>query len=117
MSTATLTEQLRDYENKWVAIYDPDGRIVGSGDDPLEAKADAERNGYKEISLFQVPPFDPIVEETRRVGDEIAARFNYDVEALGRYYQEQQTKENRVVVRRAARNEPRETEEADVVQD
>lgn len=46
---------------------------------------------------------DPIVEETRRAGDEIAARFNYDVEALGRYYQEQQTKENRVVVRRAVK--------------
>lgn len=58
MSTATLTEQLRDYENKWVAIYDPDEKIVGSGDDPIEAKTDAERNGYKEISLFQVPPFD-----------------------------------------------------------
>lgn len=46
---------------------------------------------------------DPIVEETRRAGDEIAARFNYDVVALGRYYQEQQAKENRVVVRRAAK--------------
>jgi hypothetical protein len=46
---------------------------------------------------------DPIVEETRRIGDEIAARFNYDVEALGRYYQSQQTKENRVVVRRNAK--------------
>lgn len=117
MSTASLTEQLRDYENKWVAIYDPDERIVGSGDDPLEAKIDAERNGYKEISLFQVPPFDPIVEETRRGGDEIAARFNYDVEALGRYYQSQQSKENRVVVNRAAKRKPRETEEAPVVRD
>ena len=54
---------------------------------------------------------DPIVEETRRAGDEIAARFNYDVEALGRYYQQQQTKENRVIVRRAAKREPIETEE------
>jgi hypothetical protein len=46
---------------------------------------------------------DPIVEETRRAGDEIAARFDYDVVALGRYYQEQQAKENRVVVKRAKR--------------
>ena len=46
---------------------------------------------------------DPIVEETRKIRDEIAARFNYDVEALGRYYQEQQAKENRVVVKRAKR--------------
>src|SRR6266481_6283231 len=46
---------------------------------------------------------DPIVEETRKIRDEIAARFNYDVEALGRYYQEQQAKENRVVIRRVTR--------------
>lgn len=46
---------------------------------------------------------DPIVEETRKIRDEIAARFNYDVEAMGRYYQEQQAKEDRVVVRRAAK--------------
>ena len=43
---------------------------------------------------------DSIVEETRKIRDEIAARFNYDVEALGRDYQEQQIKEGRVVVRR-----------------
>ncbi|HTG16706.1 MAG TPA: hypothetical protein VK747_15760 [Blastocatellia bacterium] len=48
---------------------------------------------------------DPIVEETRRIRDEIASRFNYDVEALGRYYQEQQTKEKRVFVKRAPRTE------------
>lgn len=58
---------------------------------------------------------DPIVEETRRIRDEIAARFNYDVEALGRYYQSQQTKENRVVVRRPAKKEPSETETATLV--
>ena len=60
---------------------------------------------------------DPIVEETRRNGDEIAARFNYDVEALGRYYQQQQTKEKRVVVRRAARRVQREPEDATLVRD
>lgn len=60
---------------------------------------------------------DPIVEETRKIRDEIAARFNYDVEALGKYYQAQQIKENRVVVRRPANREPRETEEATLVRD
>jgi hypothetical protein len=54
---------------------------------------------------------DPIVEETRKIRDEIAARFNYDVEALGRYYQAQQIEKNRVVVRRATKRQPRETEE------
>lgn len=28
---------------------------------------------------------DPIVEESRRVGEELAARFNYDIQALGEY--------------------------------
>jgi hypothetical protein len=50
---------------------------------------------------------DPIVEETRKIRDEIAARFNYDVEPLGRYYQAQQARENRVVVRRAKGTKPK----------
>lgn len=60
---------------------------------------------------------DPIVEETRKIRDEIAARFNYDVQALGRYYQEQQANENRVVVRRPAKREKLQAEKADVVRD
>ena len=60
---------------------------------------------------------DPIVEETRKIRDEIAARFGYDVEALGRYYQEQQANENRVVVRRGAKREKLPREKADAVQD
>ena len=48
---------------------------------------------------------DPIVEETRKIRDEIAARFNYDVEALGRYYQAQEIKEHRIVVKRPAKTE------------
>jgi len=55
---------------------------------------------------------DPIVEETRRIRDEIAARFDYDVEALGRYYQAQQSKEHRVVVRRSVRSEEEQSEES-----
>lgn len=53
---------------------------------------------------------DPIVEETRKIRDEIAARFNYDVVALGRYYQEQQAKENRVIVKRFVKKEKLSTE-------
>jgi|GraSoiStandDraft_12_1057312.scaffolds.fasta_scaffold1603768_1 hypothetical protein len=55
---ASLTEQFRDYEDKWVAILESETRIVGSGADPLEAKTDAERKGYSETTLFQVPTFD-----------------------------------------------------------
>lgn len=60
---------------------------------------------------------DPIVEETRKIRDEIAARFNYDVEALGRYYQEQQAKENRVVVRRPPKRQEVETDHVNALQD
>lgn len=54
----TLSEQFRDYEDMWVAILESESRIVGSGADPLEARADAERKGYSETTLFQVPTFD-----------------------------------------------------------
>ncbi len=57
-AAATLTEQFRDYEDMWVAILEAESRIVGSGTGPLEAKADAERKGYSETTLFQVPTFD-----------------------------------------------------------
>jgi len=60
---------------------------------------------------------DPIIEETRRIRDELAARFDYDVEALGRYYQSQQSKENRRIVRRIARSEEAQAEEAALVRD
>jgi hypothetical protein len=52
-----LAEELSHYENKWVAIYEPDGKVVGSGSDAYEAKLCAERNGYPEITLFKVRPF------------------------------------------------------------
>lgn len=41
---------------------------------------------------------DPIIEETRKIRDEIAARFNYDVVAVGRYYGSQQVKDQRVFI-------------------
>jgi hypothetical protein len=41
---------------------------------------------------------DPIVEEIRKIRNRIAAKFKYDVKALGAYYQAQQIAENRVVV-------------------
>jgi hypothetical protein len=46
---------------------------------------------------------DPIVEELHKHGRELAAKFNYDVHALGRYYQERQKLENRRVVSRKPR--------------
>jgi hypothetical protein len=46
---------------------------------------------------------DPIVEETRKIRDELAARFNYDVQELGQYYLSQQEAADRKIVRRAAK--------------
>jgi hypothetical protein len=57
--TNTLLEQLKGYENKWVAILEPEKNIVGSGDNAVEAKRDAEKKGYKNknVVLLGVLPF------------------------------------------------------------
>jgi len=41
---------------------------------------------------------DPIIEELHRVREEIAAEFNYDIEAIVAYLRQQQQMENREVV-------------------
>ena len=41
---------------------------------------------------------DPIVEEVREIRDRIAARFDYDVKAIGRYYQKKQRESKRKTV-------------------
>ena len=38
---------------------------------------------------------DPIVDETRKVRDDLAAKFNYDVRALGQYYRSREKSEDR----------------------
>ena len=48
---------------------------------------------------------DPIVEETRKIRDELAAKFDYDVQQLGQYYISKQKTEDHKVVRRAAKKE------------
>ena len=49
---------------------------------------------------------DPIVEEIHKIREELAAKFQYDVQALGKFFQTQQTTEHRVVVTRAPRRVP-----------
>jgi hypothetical protein len=51
-------EQLKDYENKWVALLEPEQRIVGSGNDAGEAIQDAQQHGYADVTLFRVPRLD-----------------------------------------------------------
>ena len=43
---------------------------------------------------------DPIVDETRKVRDDLAAKFNYDVKALGQYYRSREESEDRKAVLR-----------------
>ncbi|PYT02395.1 MAG: hypothetical protein DMF60_21480 [Acidobacteria bacterium] len=52
-----LEDELGKYENKWVAISEPEGRVVGSGNHALDAKREAEANGYTDTALFKVRPF------------------------------------------------------------
>lgn len=58
MDIAKLGKQLEKYEDKWIAIDESEGKIVGSGDNAFEATENAERKGYQETILFKVPSFD-----------------------------------------------------------
>jgi hypothetical protein len=49
---------------------------------------------------------DPIVEEIHKIREALAAKFRYDVQALGKFFQTQQAAEHRVVVTRAPRRLP-----------
>ena len=49
-----LSYELLKYENRWVAILEPEERVVGAGNDAYEAKQDAERNGYSDVLLMRV---------------------------------------------------------------
>jgi NADPH-dependent glutamate synthase beta subunit-like oxidoreductase len=53
-------EELRKYENKWVAIFASGESevVVGSGQDAIEATREAEAKGFKDTVLFYVRPFD-----------------------------------------------------------
>jgi hypothetical protein len=53
-------EELKKYENKWVAIYERDAGevIVGSGDDAVEAMRQAEASGFSDAVLMKVTAFD-----------------------------------------------------------
>lgn len=46
---------------------------------------------------------DPIIEEVRSIRDRIAARFNYDVKAIGAYYRAQQLQNKVPVITRQPR--------------
>jgi hypothetical protein len=49
---------------------------------------------------------DPIVEEMHKIREALAAQCQYDVQALGKFFQAQQAAEHREVVSRAPRRAP-----------
>jgi len=55
---SSLSPEIEKFEDKWIAIDESAEKIVGVGDNALEATADAEQNGYHETILFKVPSFD-----------------------------------------------------------
>jgi uncharacterized protein DUF5678 len=55
---SNLSPEIEKFEDKWIAIDESEKKIVGVGDNALEATADAERKGYQETILFKVPSFD-----------------------------------------------------------
>ena len=57
MSIQTL-KQLKNYENQWVALSEPDEEIVGAGADAVAARNAAIENGHTKITLMKVFPFD-----------------------------------------------------------
>jgi hypothetical protein len=55
---AAYLKELRKYVNKWVAVLESEEGdiIVGSGNDAVEAKRDAQSKGFDDIVLFWVRP-------------------------------------------------------------
>jgi Family of unknown function (DUF5678) len=56
---AAYLEELKKYENRWVAVLESEDEdiIVGSGKDAVEAKRDANTKGFNDVVLFWVRPF------------------------------------------------------------
>jgi hypothetical protein len=59
---------------------------------------------------------DPIVEEIHKIREALAAQFQYDVQALGKFFQAQQVAEHREVVTRTPRRAPEVAQPTHVVQ-
>ena len=53
----THLEQLKKYEDQWVALLKSTNDVVGHGDDALMAKENAKKRGYPDVILLKVLPF------------------------------------------------------------
>lgn len=52
--------ELEKHENRWIAFIESNGaeKVVGSGNDAVEAMEDAEKRGFADAVLMKVPAFD-----------------------------------------------------------
>ena len=56
---------------------------------------------------------DPIVEETRKIREQIASQHKYDIHALGEYFKKQQSLSERIIVTRPPKR-PRSSKKAEI---
>lgn len=54
MNEKKFNDNIKPYEEKWVALEDDE--VIAHDEDALEAKKKAEEKGYKNFTLFKVPP-------------------------------------------------------------
>jgi hypothetical protein len=54
MDKPGLSYELLQYENQWVAISEPEDRIVASGADAYEAQQSAKERGYADVLIMRV---------------------------------------------------------------
>lgn len=52
-----LVQQLKDFENKWVALTKDEMKVVASADSYTEAKKQAQEKGFKNTIFYKVRPF------------------------------------------------------------
>lgn len=58
MKAIDLTELLKPYENKWVALTEDEKEVICSGKNPKKVYIKALKRGYKEPILTKVLPLD-----------------------------------------------------------
>jgi hypothetical protein len=54
-------DELKQYENKWVALFGPGEEIVGSGVDVVEVITSAQPNYYEHVRVFLSNNFSPTI--------------------------------------------------------
>lgn len=48
-------QELKPYENKWVALVD--NQVIAFGESPKEVAQKAEQQGYRDYTFYLVPSF------------------------------------------------------------